>query len=69
MVSKTIEKPGFFNAHSAKNPSDPGSPLGMDDLAVNYIRTRAQAAHLSVGQVINELVRKEMWHQLRGEQC
>jgi hypothetical protein len=67
MVSKTIEKPGIFNAYSAKNPSESGSPLGMDDLAVTYIKTRAQAAHLSIGEVINELVRKEMWHQLREE--
>ncbi|GMO48772.1 MAG: hypothetical protein Pg6C_11430 [Treponemataceae bacterium] len=34
--------------------------LGMDDMAVNYLTAKAEAAHTSVGQVINELVREKV---------
>ena len=34
--------------------------LGMNDMAVNYLKTIAEATHTSVGQVINELVREKI---------
>ncbi|GMO43621.1 MAG: hypothetical protein Pg6C_05350 [Treponemataceae bacterium] len=33
---------------------------GMDDMSAAWLRVRAEAAHTSVGQIINELVRKEI---------
>jgi hypothetical protein len=32
----------------------------MNDMAVNYLKTAAEATHTSVGQVINELVREKV---------
>jgi hypothetical protein len=33
--------------------------LGMNDMAVNYLKTAADATHTGVGQVINELAREK----------
>jgi hypothetical protein len=32
----------------------------MNDLSVNYLKTRAEATHQSLGQVINALVREKV---------
>ena len=34
--------------------------VGMDDLSTAWLRGKAEIAHTSVGQIINELVRKEI---------
>ena len=34
--------------------------VGMDEFATVWLRGKAEAAHTSVGQIINELVRKEI---------
>jgi hypothetical protein len=34
--------------------------LGLDDLSINYLMTRAQAAHKSPAQIIGELVREKI---------
>jgi hypothetical protein len=33
---------------------------GMDDVAAAWLRARAETAHTSVGQIINELVREKI---------
>jgi hypothetical protein len=33
---------------------------GMDDVTAAWLRVRAETEHTSVGQIINELVRKEI---------
>jgi hypothetical protein len=40
--------------------------LGMNDMAVNYLKTISEAAHTSVSQVINESVREEAAAAARG---
>jgi hypothetical protein len=37
--------------------------LGMDEFAAVWLRCKAEAAHTGVGQIINELVRKEITAQ------
>ena len=34
--------------------------LGMDDMSVNYLTTKAEATHQSIGQIINALVREKI---------
>jgi hypothetical protein len=34
--------------------------LGMDDITVKYLKTRAESAHTSIAQVINDLVREKV---------
>jgi hypothetical protein len=34
--------------------------MGLDDLSINYLMTKAQAAHKSPAQIIGELVREKI---------
>ncbi|MDR1931141.1 MAG: hypothetical protein LBQ44_11020 [Treponema sp.] len=34
--------------------------MGVDDVSATWLRVKAEAAHKSIGQIINEIVRKEI---------
>jgi hypothetical protein len=69
MNEMTDEEADYWDDYFTKNPPALGPNgsgrlsqrdarlLGMNDMAVNYLKTKAAATHTSVGQVINELVR------------
>jgi hypothetical protein len=73
MAEMTDEEADYWDEFFTKNPPtvDPAKKggyftrqrearlLGMNDMAANYLKTKAEAAHTSVGQIINELVREK----------
>ncbi|GHV82604.1 hypothetical protein AGMMS49991_11620 [Spirochaetia bacterium] len=72
MAKMTDEEADYWDEYFTNNPPKLGPNgsgwlsqreariLGMDDLATVWLRGKAEAAHTSVGQIINELVRKEI---------
>ena len=72
MAEMTDEEADNWDNYFTKNPPKLGPNgsgwlsqreerlLGMNDMAVNYLKTVAEATHTSVGQVINEMVREKI---------
>ncbi|GHV78981.1 hypothetical protein AGMMS49944_07720 [Spirochaetia bacterium] len=72
MAKMTDEEADYWDEYFTKNPPKLGPNgsgwlsqreariLGMDDLSATWLRGKAEASHTSVGQIINELVRKEL---------
>ncbi|GHV77385.1 hypothetical protein AGMMS49942_22060 [Spirochaetia bacterium] len=72
MAKMTDEEADYWDECFTKNPPKLGPNgtgwlsqreariLGMDDLSATWLRGKAESAHTSVGQIINELVRKEI---------
>ena len=77
MQDMTDEEAEYWDDYFTKNPPKLGPNgsgwisqrearlLGMNDLAVNYLKTVAEATHTSVGEVINELV----WEKVAAAQA
>jgi hypothetical protein len=72
MPEMTDEEADYWDEYFTANPPKLGpngadflslrevSLLGMNDLSINYLKTRAEATHQSLGQVINALVREKV---------